>query len=109
MGPDEEDETRELRDCVRSLLAAQKRRAEAVENGEYELDAGEGFECRNCGWQGIWAPGVEDETACPECDSPDLSLPEQTVERYQQFGYEFTAFPADIPQGEEDAYRRDSR
>ncbi len=105
MGSDP-DETRTLRNCVRSLLAAQKRRSKAVADGDYELDSDEGFRCETCGWQGLWAPSEECESICPECGSTTLSPSERQIERLHQFGYEYTAFPDEIPQGDESAYRR---
>lgn len=103
----------EFREPVESFTRAQLDRIEAYEEGEYELDDDEGFECTNCGWRGLSAPMADEEKMdlenevflqCPECEEPKPSGGELKIEYYQNFGYEYSDFPEDIPRGEEEEY-----
>lgn len=107
----------DLRDSMRSFLDAQKRRSKAYENGDYELRENEGFECLDCGWRDLSAPMVDDPkisennttwVECRECGSTNFSEnhlhPQIELEIFQSFGYEYSAFPEDIPNGEDEKY-----
>lgn len=62
---------------VQNRLIAQKRRQDAYDAGEYELDDDEGFVCTSdeCEWRGLTSPfnddwGPENDaspTVCPDC------------------------------------------
>lgn len=106
-----------LRDSMRSLLDAQERRFNAYKRGYYELRDNEGFQCLDCGWRDLSAPMVNDPTIsedgntlveCRECGSTSLNeerLSDQDmIEIFQSFGYEYSAFPEDIPNGEDEEY-----
>lgn len=103
----------EFREPVKSFTRAQLDRIEAYEEGEYELDESEGFECESCGWRGLSAPMADEEDRdlendvfleCPECGEPNPNGGDLKVEYYQNFGYEYRELPEDIPRGEEESY-----
>lgn len=104
----------DLREPMRSFLDAQTERIRAYEDGEYELDDYEGFECSNCGWKGLTAPMAdedkrdvesEDIVQCPECGLTKVDSKGTDITHLQEFGYSYTELPRNIPSGEENQYR----
>lgn len=104
----------EFREPVKSFTKAQMNRIEAFEDGEYELDDEEGFECESCGWRGLSAPMADEKhrdiennllLECPECGEPNPSSGDLKIEYYQNFGYEYRDFPRNIPRGKEEEYK----
>lgn len=104
-----------MRDSMRSFLDAQRKRMRAYKEGVYELSEDEGFRCNECGWQGLSAPMADEEDRdmengvllkCPECGTPDIENSQPEIKFYQEFGYEYTDFPRNIPNGKEDQYKR---